>query len=248
MGRASEKFDRQLFKFKRERLSQEMQTRSVASDRKAGVTSRKTGGSFLLNVADGQLALLGEWLKGVDRICREVWQIQGEPVTADFVREILLPEALLLIGARESAVKGNIKLAASRMRAEDPHPAQHHLVMEIGQLKANVTNDYEIEARTLDHRNGLTQQALPPKRQHLLTAVEELEAEVKRSTVSYAQNSRKTSQGAESKPKSRKGERNDPEVAKRNALIRSNRDASAEQLCQIFDRESSASVCCRTGS
>ncbi len=59
MGTASQEFDRELFTRKLSELSHEMQIRSVACGRRAG-----TGGSFLLNIVNGQLALLrDEWLR-----------------------------------------------------------------------------------------------------------------------------------------------------------------------------------------
>ncbi len=146
MDRPSQRFDRQLFTLKLSELSHRMQTKSVGA-------SRKTSGQILLNMVDGELALLPGWLKGVDQICREVWQIQGESVTPEFVRDILVPEAMTLIGARQSTVSAGVTSAATRMRmAEDPYPAQHHLAMEFNRLKGEVNAHYEIEARTLEHK------------------------------------------------------------------------------------------------
>ena len=177
MGTASQEFDRELFTRKLSELSHEMQIKSVASGRRAG-----TGGSFLLNIVNGQLALLrDEWLTGVDRIAREVWQIQGEAVTPEFVREILMLEAMTLIGAREGTIKSIVAGAAQRTHLEDPHAAQHHLAMELGRLKADVSNRYEIEVRELKYRNAPTEdlprQAQPPtsqpvdQRENLLAAI-----------------------------------------------------------------------------
>jgi hypothetical protein len=148
MGTASQRFDRILFTLKLSELSHQMQIKSVASDRRAG-----TGvvGSLLLNIVNGQLALLrDEWLDGVDRIARDVWQKQRETIASDFVRDVLLPEAMTLIGNRESTVMSNVTLAAQRTHLEDPHDAQHHLAMEICKLKGEVANRYEIEARELE--------------------------------------------------------------------------------------------------
>jgi ribosome-binding protein aMBF1 (putative translation factor) len=191
MGRASQEFDRQLFNLKLSELSHQMLIRSAVSDRKAAVSqdikidlgaivavegptgrsaSRKTGGSFLLNIVDGQLALLrDEWLAGVDRIAREVRQIQGEPVTPDFVREILVPVAMELIGAHESTVMSNVALAAQRTHLEDPHRAQHHLAMEIRKLKGEVALRYEIEARELEYEKA--QAAAPLSTQRKMRTV-----------------------------------------------------------------------------
>src|SRR5882762_4884869 len=97
----SQKFDRELFTLKLSELSREMQVKSVASNRRAG-----TGGSALLNIVEGQLGLLrDEWLTGIDRIAREVWETQGEAATPDFVRDVLAPEAMTLIEARLGTVK-----------------------------------------------------------------------------------------------------------------------------------------------
>jgi hypothetical protein len=154
MGSPSQRFDRQLFTDKLKELSHQMQTKSMASDRKAGVASRETGGSFLLNIVDGQLALLNEWLEGVDRVAREVWKIQGEVVTPEFVRDVLLPEGMALIESRMGAVMSNISLMALRRHdAINLQGAQHHLAMELNRLKAKVVNQYEIEAREMEYMN-----------------------------------------------------------------------------------------------
>ena len=124
-----------------------MQKKSVTSDRNTG-----TNGSFLVNIVDRQLALLREWLKGLDRIAREVWRTQGETITPDFVRHTLVQEAMALIGARESTVKSNVTGPAQRTHLEDPHDALHHLAMEIGKLKGEVAGRYEIEAREIEYK------------------------------------------------------------------------------------------------
>jgi len=157
MGRASQKFDQELFTLKLSELSSEMQIKSEASDRKAGVASREGGGSFLLGIVDGQLGLLRDgWLKGVDRIAREVWQTQGEAMTADLVRDVLVPKAMTLIAARESAIKRGVTPPAPLTRLGDPHPAQRRLAKEIRKLKEEIANRYEIEARTLEHKKAPT--------------------------------------------------------------------------------------------
>ena len=167
MGRTSQRFDRQLFTDKLSELSHEMQAKSVASNRKAGVAARKTGGSLLLNIVDGQLALLNEWVERVDGEVRGVWKIQGETVTPEFVRDVLLPEAMNLIETRKGTVMSSISLMALRTRdAVGLHPAQHHLVMELNKLKARVKTRYGIEARELEYRNAAIQprEAIEPGR------------------------------------------------------------------------------------
>jgi hypothetical protein len=163
MGRASQKFDRQLFTLKLAELSRQMQTKSAAPDGKAGVASRNTGRSFLMYNVGRQLALLREWLEGVDRIAREVWQKQGEMITPEFVRDVLVPEAMTLIGVRDGVIKTSVERAHLQTRLENPYPARHHLAREIRKLTGEVANRYEIEARELGYRNTPTEGAQPEK-------------------------------------------------------------------------------------
>jgi hypothetical protein len=157
MGTASQRFDRHLFTRKLSELSHQMQIKSNAAMGAA---------PSLVKIVDHEFALLrDEWLTGVDRIAREVWQTQGEEVTPDFVRDVLVPETMTLIGARESTVKSNVALAAQRTRLEDPHDAQHHLAMEIRKLKGEVANRYEIEARELDYQKAPAAQKSGPQSQ-----------------------------------------------------------------------------------
>lgn len=171
MVKASQEFDEQLFTLKLSELSQELQAKSVASDGKAGGESRKTGGSHLMKIVDGQLELLREWLEGVDRICREVWKIQGKAVTPEFVRDVLQPQAFTVIEARKGSVMSSVSLTALRTRAEDPHAAQSHLAKEINALTSRVNTRYEIEARTLGHKTTKTKPRLPEPVRTVSTAL-----------------------------------------------------------------------------
>ncbi|MGC1907702.1 MAG: helix-turn-helix transcriptional regulator [Candidatus Acidiferrum sp.] len=164
MGRASQKFNRRLFSLKLAELSRQMQIKSVASDRKAHVASRERGNSLLMHMVGGQLALLrDEWLTGIDRIAREVWQTQGEGMTPDFVREILVPEAMTIIRMKESQIKRGVTPPAPLTNLKDPYPALHHISREIRKLAGEVANRYEIEALELEYRNAPLERALPVK-------------------------------------------------------------------------------------
>jgi hypothetical protein len=161
MGSASQKFNERLFTLKLAELSRQMQIRRAAPDAKAGVASRETGGSFLRYIVDSQLALLrDEWLKGVDRIAREVWQTQGEMITPDFVRDVLVPQAMTLIAVRAGVIKSIVARAQlTRLDLNDPYPAQHHLAREIRKLTGVVANRYEIEARELEYKRAQAPQS-----------------------------------------------------------------------------------------
>jgi hypothetical protein len=146
MGKPSQEFDERLFTLKLSKLSREMHAQERVSDRKARAEARKTGGSSLVNGVTGRLAVLREWLEGVDRICREVWQIQGKEITPDFVRDVLLLTALALIETRKGSIMADFARRALMTRVYNPYPAHHHLAMEINRLKSEVSRRYEIEA------------------------------------------------------------------------------------------------------
>jgi hypothetical protein len=186
MRRARQEFDRQLFTRKLSKPDRQMQIESFASD--------KAAGSALIRVVDGQLAVLRNWLETRDRIAREVWQRQGEIITPEFVREILVPEAMTLIGAREGTIKSLVTPPAPRTRLEDPHPAQHHLAMEIRKLQAEVNNQYEIEAREIEYQKAPEQSA--PSKQNAAT---EQRGKRLRATVSSLIAARKMEKYLESK-------------------------------------------------
>jgi hypothetical protein len=114
---ASEKFDRELFTLKLSELSDQMQARIVSSARDAGMPPFETDGLVLLNIVDHQLALalLREWLEGIDRICREVWQIQREALTPEFARDVLVPAAMTLIRPQEAKAKSDLADVVSQM-------------------------------------------------------------------------------------------------------------------------------------
>jgi len=153
MGGTSQEFDRQLLTRKLFKPAREMQMESLASD--SAARSAKLAGSVLTRIVDGQLVVLRKWLETVDRICREVWQTQGETITPEFVREILVPEASMVIAARAGVSQSGVSNIAARTH-EDPHGALRWLAMEVNRLKGEVANRYEIEAREIEYRIART--------------------------------------------------------------------------------------------
>jgi hypothetical protein len=160
MSTTSQGFDRQLFTRKLSEPARQMQIESLASVKAA--RSIKLGGSVLVRIVEGQLGVLRRWLETVDGVCREVWRTQGETITLEFVRKVLMLEAMTAIGAR-SAVANSLIDRTTRQTHEDPYAARHHLTMEVNRLKGEVNNRYEIEARALEHRNALTGGVLNPR-------------------------------------------------------------------------------------
>jgi hypothetical protein len=156
MGRASQKFDRQLFTLKLSEPAGQMHIENEASDKAAfqGTSGpAKLGGSVLIRIVDGRLGVLRKWLKETDRICREACQAQGETITPEFVRETLAAEAMTAITELAGRAQSCVNNIAARTH-EDPHAALDGLAMKVDRLKAEMNNRYEIEARELEYRNA----------------------------------------------------------------------------------------------
>ena len=170
---ASEKFDRELFASKLSQLSSQMQEKISAREADTLFWEAPTAlldslASYLFHRDMGLLhsldnplhiALLREWLEGIDRVCREVWQIQGEAVTPEFVRCVLEAEAMTFIRPREAKAKSNLADIVSQLsRLPDARHLRRQrtqtvkLLMGLNKLKAEVSNRYEIEVRTLEYQ------------------------------------------------------------------------------------------------
>jgi len=128
---ASEKFNEQLFSIKLSELPP---------------LPRIDGSFFPTNAAvDNYLVSLHERLEGVDRICRRIWQIKGEPVTPEFVREVLERKVMAQIDAVEGA-------SVTRASATDLTRWGHawaYLAEEVGNLKSGIVNRYTREIEEL---------------------------------------------------------------------------------------------------
>ena len=155
---ASEKFDRRLFARMLSRLSNQMREKIVSPAHEA-VMEYPPAFSTAFSAEPSEIALLREWLEGIDRVCREVWQIQGEAVTPEFVRCVLEAEAMTFIRPREAKAKSNLADIVSQLsRLPDARHLRRQrtqtvkLLMGLNKLKAEVSNRYEIEVRTLEYQ------------------------------------------------------------------------------------------------
>lgn len=98
--------------------------------------AQRTRSWFSVTAADGWVPLLCEWMEGVDRICREVWQIQGGTVTHEFVRDVLEPRVMAKLD--------------NCVPPENPwDSARTDLAREIGKLKSEIANRYTREFKGL---------------------------------------------------------------------------------------------------
>jgi lambda repressor-like predicted transcriptional regulator len=147
-----QKFDEDLFSRKLSKPSRELQERSLTLLRNGPRTERELGTHIRwLRFVDGNLELIREWIKLTDQLCREVWRTQGGEITPGFVRDILIPKALITIESRDGVIQHCIDRSVARTSKENPYAARHKLAMEIARLKAEMGNRYEIEARELEY-------------------------------------------------------------------------------------------------
>jgi hypothetical protein len=114
--------------------------------------------------------LIRDYIPDVDRACRETWLSDGNPITAEFIRNVLVQRIFNFIAAREGDSRGNLETLARRRGIGGTHltPALHHLVHSMSHFKSEVTTRYEIEAIELsktESRARMVTQAPPPPRE-----------------------------------------------------------------------------------
>jgi hypothetical protein len=158
MDGVSERFDEKLFDLKMGQVFPEIYGLAVDDTPLREALTIQEGseeaprGAYEVQLIDRYLVRLREQLQGIDRIAREVWQIQGEAVTPEFVREILFPKATNLIDAWLHRYN-HVWLARD---TQDPYPAlfRQVAVVEVPKLRGELNTRYEIEARTLEHKKA----------------------------------------------------------------------------------------------
>jgi hypothetical protein len=160
-------FDRRLYEMMLREPSRRMQTETRAGWRRLGYDQRKLGQpkgtGFYAGLVDGALSVLQEYLKDVDRICREVWQAQGGTVTSEFVRAVVRDYAVFTaIAARCGAIRWDIELIGRRTRFSQMTPVLRHLAREKEHLQSTLSNRYEIEAREIELKNAHRVPQAPP--------------------------------------------------------------------------------------
>lgn len=166
MSNARTRFDERLFALKLAEIARRMHQRIPAIHRQASAETRQKGGSCLMRIVGGEIALLREWMEEQDANCREVWQTQGEMLTPAFIREVLLPKAFQLLASRRGAVSHSITLLVQRTnRSENPQVALRYLSRQIRDLESDLNNRYEIEARELEYQKVPAAQKNGPQSQ-----------------------------------------------------------------------------------
>ncbi|HXZ10810.1 MAG TPA: hypothetical protein VEG64_00330 [Candidatus Sulfotelmatobacter sp.] len=147
---------------------------------------------------DKDTSVLREFLEEVDKVCRGVWESDGEPNTPEFVREELRPRIFAALSDGEQIIRR--QLGAWSLSNSAPPGVLEYFERKMLDLKDDLSNRYEIEATRLGKQ-----------------------------AIKVNKDSRKLPISSKS---------HDPEVAKRRAIVRSNRDIDASDLCETLDRSS----------
>jgi len=118
---------------------------------------------------DCQIEALRRYLEEVDRVCREVRLIDGNEISPEFIRTVLVPRFSTVIAARKGAIQHELEL--HRMRTGEHNPsAQHHLIQKLNHLQGELATQYEIEAIEIAKRIRLKNSATANTRLGFTTA------------------------------------------------------------------------------
>jgi len=154
-------FDQHLLTLKLHEPNLKMHEEVSASRAKLYAEYAKNGSQrsdLYAQLIDNDLTILEQHISVVDSLSREVWQVQGNTITPEFVRAIPHMLILTIIEARAGAIKHEIEMHNIRTRqGQDMTAFMDHLRQMTEQLKGTVLNRYEAEARTLDHQIRQTQ-------------------------------------------------------------------------------------------
>lgn len=144
-------FDEGLFSLKLGESTNRMQRETMAGRRKVHAEQLKIGQGigpgYFAKLIDSDIEIVREHLKDVDKACRETWLADGNDVTPEFLRTVLIPHLFTAIASRKGAIGGDLELLSGRTRSGTClTPARHHLAREIGHLQNEIATRYEIEA------------------------------------------------------------------------------------------------------
>lgn len=144
------------------------------AERRRKVLSRQTEigqakAGALRKIADSDIGVIRDYILEVDTVCRQTWLSDGNAITPEFIRNVLVHRVFSFIAAREGDSGGNLKLFAGRTNTHTHlSAALGHLVRGVNQLKGEVANRYEIEAIELSKKESQARnvtKAPPPPRE-----------------------------------------------------------------------------------
>jgi hypothetical protein len=148
--------DESLFALMIQTPANQFHTRLSSEERRIRFEVHKRGNSAGLGpgLLDMHIEVMRDWAAAYDRIAREVWEINGKTVTPHFLRTVLPRITFQLLDVRHSTVKFKFMQARTGISAAQIGGVLGSLARRVGQLKAELARNYEIEARKLIARSG----------------------------------------------------------------------------------------------
>jgi len=135
-------------------MNPEIEARRLRVEFEQGQLGQGLGVAFFAKRIDSDLTVVREFLPQVDKACRETWLSDGNAITSQFIRIVLVPRVCNFIAVREGTIRSELESRRVDMHGTILTPACHHLVRRFAQLKSEVVNDYEIEAIKLEKREA----------------------------------------------------------------------------------------------
>jgi hypothetical protein len=161
-------FDERLFQLKLQPINQQMHADAGKCWALARAEVKRLGNHARLLPAfvECQLEVLRKYLEEVYRLRREVWLLDGNAVTPEFIRNIVVPHVFTVVVARKGAIQHELDLHA--VRTGEHQRGSHILVHQMNRLQAEVANRFEIEAIELFKKESQARKvtkAPPPPRE-----------------------------------------------------------------------------------
>jgi hypothetical protein len=161
-------FDEQLFQLKMKPINQRMHSDAGKCWGRARAEVQRLGNhaALLPTYVECQLEVLRKYLEELYELRREVWLLDGNTVTPEFIRKVVVPHAFTVIGARKGAIEHELDLLAKR--TGEHQRGGHILVHQMNRLRDELATRYEIAALELlkkESRDRKVTQAPPPPRE-----------------------------------------------------------------------------------
>lgn len=152
-----EQLDQCLLRPKLEELSEEMQKRSMEATNKASYDTRESGNTagYFPRLFEAQRQLTDEWAQKLYDVHCEVWGIQGQKITGDFIRAVSQTAITALIVTRKGTVEHGAELWSKRTRHEGAHIPLRMWTQMITKLRAEWMSKLEAEAVANEHRSRI---------------------------------------------------------------------------------------------
>lgn len=111
----------------------------------AEVKERGNYARLLPAFVECQIKALNTYLEDIDKTTREVWLLDGNQLTPEFIRRVLVPRIVGAIASRRGSIQHELELRAGRTGEHNP-AAQHYLVRQANKLGSELASRYEAEA------------------------------------------------------------------------------------------------------